>query len=320
MRPVWLHIGAPKAGSTALQVWCVTNRAALARAGLIYPGREERHQALLSAHHPAPETLAYHRGRDRARARAFEALRLQGMADDIARHAQATVLLSNEHLLSYAEAIDLAGLRDRLATFGDTQILVYARDPLAAMAARSFEEIRSGGATYEDVAAHPKPVPIAGLETIFRVFGADRITLRAYEAALAGAGEIVADAMGLIAPELDLSETVDIPRQNPTPTLEAALLLAAQNRALADTPRPARRVTPEDLAGIGRVPFALPRAAILAARPALEAQYDLLARHGLPLPRPDWDAVEDPQSVSVQALFDDIVTTWEGFGPKHGEG
>jgi hypothetical protein len=238
------------------------------------------------------------------------------MTADMARHPEACVLLSNEHILSYANRLDLAGLRDRLAGQGDLRLLVYIRDPLAAMVARSFEEIKSGGADLETVFAQPKLLPYDGLETVFRVFGPERILLRSFEAARAGAGEIIADVLGQIAPDLDLTQTVDIPPQNPTLTLEGALILGAHNRAMAAVPRAARALMPEDLIGIGTTPFALPKGTILAQRAGLEAQYALLARLGLDLPRPDWDALPDVAAPDVTALLPQIAGLLEAFAAK----
>ena len=296
---LWLHIGAPKAGSTALQRWTIANRRILLREGVLYPGREERHQALLARHHPAPERLAYHarNGRGtRARARAFEAGRMAGLKGDLARHRAAAVgLISNEHFLSYGRSLDLAGLRADLAGWArELRVLAYIRDPYGAMLSRSWEAMKSGGASYGAVAAQPVLVAYEGLAAFRAAFGA--LELVDYDKARAGAGDLVADLMGRIAPEADLTGAVDPEPTNSgltnsTPSLAGALVYGAGAAAgrpprLADLPR-------------GGPPFCLPAAAVRAARPRLEAQYDLLEGFGLAFSRPDWDSLPDPPPPSA---------------------
>lgn len=293
MEVLWLHIGAPKAGSTALQRWMITNQRILLREGVLYPGREERHQALLGRHHPAPETLAYHHAngrRTRAAARAFEALRMGGVTGDLARHDAPVGVISNEHFLSYGGALDLAGLKADLEGWArEVRVIAYIRDPYEAMISRSWEAMKSGGKTYAEVSAAPALVAYEGLLAFRAAFGA--LELVDYGAALAETGDLVAAFLGRVAAEADLTGAVDPAPANQAPSLSAALVYEALARAVPD--RADRRVRPEDLA-IDGAPFTLPAAAVRAARPRLAAQYDLLERFGLSFAPPDWEALPEP--------------------------
>src|SRR5688572_8813638 len=128
---LWLHIGLPKTGSSALQVFFARNEAALKANQLMYPWPGPAKEGRATPGNA--KWLAKHEG---------------GFPHETERGAQLAkwlkrgrgVLLSSEELAK-ADPATLIGLRD---IGGDTRVLVYLRDQADMMVSR-FNQLRGYG-------------------------------------------------------------------------------------------------------------------------------------------------------------------------------
>lgn len=294
----YLHIGTPKTGSTSLQAWCAHNKDELARRGILYPGSQKRHNALVSEVFDAPEKLRFNKtGIDYSDA----ATRRDTLAADFAevRASRAVrTLYSNEVFVLHARKLDLDRLRNTLAAHHDAiRVLAFVRDPYKQLISRAQEIIKSGVRTYEQVCDRPPLMNVAEALQLYReAFGAEALVLRSFDETVAEPRGLTGGFLDMIQPGIDLNGFENISVMNPSLSLEAALILSGLNRDHSFSRDWAGRyLRPEMVAGIGQTKFDLPADSVLMRRDALLVQYDALARMGLHFTPPDWDALRDPQ-------------------------
>lgn len=203
----YLHIGSPKTGSTSIQAWCFRNKAALEGKGLLYPGTQQRHNALLSEFHKHPEELRFNRmGTDLSQDGAARAELTAEYAEAAASSAQA-VLYSNENFLGQARQIRLKALQQELAQqFGELRILCYLRDPYKLLVSRAQEQVKSGVRTYEKVVARPPVLSMDTLQDYARVFGKEALVLRNFDKLNAAGTPLLQDCLEAVLPGLSAEE------------------------------------------------------------------------------------------------------------------
>lgn len=291
----YLHIGSPKTGSTSIQAWCFRNKAALEGKGLLYPGTQQRHNALLSEFHKHPEELRFNRmGTDLSQDGAARAELTAEYAEAAASSAQA-VLYSNENFLGQARQIRLKALQQELAQqFGELRILCYLRDPYKLLVSRAQEQVKSGVRTYEKVVARPPVLSMDTLQDYARVFGKEALVLRNFDKLNAAGTPLLQDCLEAVLPGLSAEEFAPTRAQNTGLSLEAALIMSGLNREHGQKGNWAGRHLPvHALRGIGSTRFALPPEAVLGVRDKLMEQYEILDRLGMSFSPPDWDALPD---------------------------
>lgn len=291
----YLHIGSPKTGSTSIQAWCFRNKAALEDKGLLYPGTEQRHNALLSEFHNHPEDLRFNRmGTDLSQGGAARAELTAEYAEAAASSALA-VLYSNENFLGQARHIRLEALQQELAQkFGELRILCYLRDPYKLLVSRAQEQIKSGVRTYEKVVARPPVLSMEALQDYARVFGQEALVLRNFDMLNAAGTPLLQDCLEAVLPGISVEEFAPTRAQNTGLSLEGALIMSGLNSQHGQKGDWAGRHLPVNaLRGIGSTRFALPPEAVLQVRDQLLEQYEMLDKLGLSFSPPDWDALPE---------------------------
>ena len=208
---LWLHIGLPKTGSSALQVFFAKNAAALKKNALLYPW-------------PGP---ARH-GRATPGNAKWLAMQ-EGFPHDNDRDAQLVkwlkrgrgVLLSSEELAK-ADPSTLIAVRDRAE---DARILVYLRDQADILVAR-FNQLRGYGkfGPERTLEWYTAENPGSGqhlrfgefLEGMAGIFGREKMAVRSYRQNKDRLPQSALEAMGV--PEDGFE--FEVGRVNKTPTIE----------------------------------------------------------------------------------------------------
>lgn len=149
---VYLHIGAPKTGTTYLQQVVFQNRAALRRNGLLYPGRSPR------AHFLASQDLR------NWRFQGYEDPEMAGAWNRLvaeARKFPGRTLISHESLGSAAKAHVDRAMED--LGFAEVHLVFTARDMARQLPAAWQERIRNRGTTtYAEFLAEIRREPLSG--------------------------------------------------------------------------------------------------------------------------------------------------------------
>ncbi len=232
---LWLHIGLPKTGSSALQVFFARNGLALRKNGLTYPWPGPAKQG-----RPTPgnaKWLASHEGgfpHDSERGAQLESWLKRGRG----------ILLSSEQF-SKADPVTLAAIRD-LA--GDTRILVYLRDQAEIMVAR-FNQLRGYGKfgpertlvgfTAEGSSATPHLKFAEFLEGMAGIFGAEKMAVKSYKQNRDRLQQSALEAMGLSEDGFEF----EVGAVNKGPAIEApdpAMMKAIRERYRAENERAVR--------------------------------------------------------------------------------
>lgn len=194
-RPVLLHVGTVKTGSTSLQAYLQQQQPWLAAQGWAYlpaPGRrdrrdlaaccialgDERDELLRSEGLLAPDQRLGHR----------QQVRLQLQAQLAALPAGHGVILSSEHFhLSLQSPAEITTLRQLLAELGlgPVQVVIYLREPVGLMESLYSTMVRSGD--QRPLPADPADPFVAlicdhsaSLERWRGVFGAEAVQARAF--------------------------------------------------------------------------------------------------------------------------------------------
>ena len=331
MRICYLHIGAPKSGSTSIQKSFFSERAMLAENGFFYPGgKKSRQNFLATLYHQNPMTLRFNResGVDEEII-VSRALRDQNQFQKNAQeNPNHTILLSNEILLGNAPYLNLSALGDFLFSIADKVVVVaIVRDPLALMVSRAQEQIKSGARTYSEVAQSPDMHDLRYLDIFTDAFGAENLKVVALESLVKNGASLVTQFATMIGVSDALANALPEKRINASLTLEGAFLASELNKfagqSVGRRKRPdgtiaeTRGLPARAFRNIGQTKFTLPSETIVRSRAALNEQYAYLAeRFGIDYPIPPMDAVEPvepdwgtPTLSSLVAMLNDLGVT-----------
>ncbi|MEM1383349.1 MAG: hypothetical protein AAF713_19490 [Pseudomonadota bacterium] len=193
-----VHIGAPRTGTTAIQEMLATNRNTLLRHGVLYPESlgSVASQNLVAALAPLRVQDAIRRKRGLVGARSIGAYRRDleaALWREMAAHRPQTLLISAEQ---FFDRVDTFWTRRRLAMFlrsfaREARVVVYLRRQDQAIWSRHLHGIKLGkpGDFVAPSRAEPLYDYAARLLPWQKLFGAERLTVRAYQpSSLEGGG------------------------------------------------------------------------------------------------------------------------------------
>ena len=188
MPTAYLHIGMPKTATSSVQAALSGARPHLAAHGLVYPGDEREHSALLAAFHPQGVDHFRFRGErvGPEKARAMADALLADIADHAGRADPPDLFLSSEFLNRMPQR-GARQIRDHFNGLGyDMQILCYVRHPVDQAQSSLVQAVKRNEATIAEREARPVwHSARATLTTYGDVFGRDALIVRDFRDALA---------------------------------------------------------------------------------------------------------------------------------------
>ena len=313
---VWIHIGLPKTGTSAVQSSFADARATLREAGLLYPETGEVGGGHARLAWPFLSPTRKERADVKEKLDEAEAERLwDTLADEVSSAGAADTLLSSEYF-SEIEPHVLAGLAHRFS--GGVRVLVYLRSQDELIESGYNQEVKAG-LTSTEFRMPSRPVPSYDYATLLgkwsEAFGRDNITVRLYDAAIAasGAERDVAAAIGLEPTTLERSTFVANPSLHPA--------LVELQRRLNALGEPRSALVPQlqsVVAASGeRVPHLLSarqRRAILelyAESNQTVARDYFGIQNGQLFPQPDDDAPRTQHADALEFVSRAMALTWE---------
>jgi hypothetical protein len=285
LKQVYLHVGMPKTGTTAIQKAMSGARAELRANGVLYPGEMVDHALLVPEFHRFGPGHFHFRNRGIA---AHDAKLQSGyfwarICEEI-EEFEGSVLLSSEYLYNMG-ASGLGRLDRALRQLGfDLTVVCYVRHPVSLAISSAQQNIKRGTSTLAEMIEHPRwHSVIEALEPPLRVLGRERMIVRSHAETLEqGAERDILRAIGY------RGQLKAIPRRlaNPALSREAVLLIDAYHAMVREKSLPANA-----LAGLLKVEgdrFSLPRQAVdrILRESALEMEW-LEQQFGISLAAPD---------------------------------
>lgn len=195
MRAV-VHIGAPKAGSSAIQDAIRANRAALAGQGIYayHPRRGPVARALSTRYERSPVLPPQVRRQlgETTEARDWSEACWQDLAETVRTERPAVTLLSSEHFFNLPRVG--AFMRDLREIFDEIDVILYIRDPVDQFCSVLGQQIRDGRRlealwTPNDFVYYGYSDPRGFLDAV----GQDRMTVRNFDRTNLSGGDVVSD-------------------------------------------------------------------------------------------------------------------------------
>lgn len=188
-----LHIGSPKAGSSAIQTGVHRRRDGLAQDGIAYVQNPRALSTLYENMQRLPMPLQARFDTIDA-ARGWSADNWDRFEADIQRDAPRLTLLSSEHFLNLP---DPRAFLERLGrNFSDIHAIAYVRDPVSMFQSNIDQRIRSGARICDLFSAWELNNPMwvaAALDRYLDVLGHDRLHVRAFERSNLTGADVVVD-------------------------------------------------------------------------------------------------------------------------------
>lgn len=247
---LWLHVGPAKTGTSSIQRTLRLNADHLAAAGLAYP----------ALGHPELGPGTNNHG---GLARALVRDETDWVATKLAGIAACDTVLSSEGFIK-ARAARLRWLAAELTPRFDLRVLYYVREPVSWAVSSAGQALKGGRLTYAEIVAREtvKPRFRPQIEMLTQVFGAERLSVRAFDPKRFAGGDLIADFCTAIG-RPGLLDGCPTARREGKITMEDIPYIEAQNglRDPATLPQ-----TPPDAA----TPFHLPPAYLNRIRAASE--------------------------------------------------
>ncbi|MEM6385849.1 MAG: hypothetical protein AAF718_06395 [Pseudomonadota bacterium] len=229
-RSVYLHIGAPKTGTTAIQAACADAAQQLEAAGFHYLKGDRNHSERLA--------LAFWQQHDANRLAALRnftpgAVDQTALRDQLAQEIEACdphdVILSGEEVSGFdkGELNDL--IEFLLSRFSRIKVIAYVRDPVSWMNSAAQQAVKWSGDTLEGLFRRPRlPNYPARFEAALNAIPPEDQCLRFYNSS---DFDVVADFAEILGIEPKTLAVGNRPRENTALSAEAAIALSAVNEA-----------------------------------------------------------------------------------------
>ena len=164
---LWLHVGPPKTGTTALQRSIFEHRDALLGIGIYSPSFERNHRFFAKHFSSRSQLLSE-----------YPTFTLKQYESELASAGCDKALLTSEHFVRLTES-ELVNMADYVTSqFESVDVVYFVRDPLLALPSMVQEVIKNGGKTRAELVERPfGPRNKSILSKLVAAFGRDRITL-----------------------------------------------------------------------------------------------------------------------------------------------
>jgi hypothetical protein len=225
----FLHIGYPKAGSSAIQTTLLASRLLLRERGYFFPRAPSGLCNAFTAHfHYAPETLfPYCEMPDAAGRQAAMREDFAELEGRIGRNRRRSVVLSSESLIDLPVE-SVSNIRDWLAErFDAVTVICYVRHPIPYASSLIQERVKQGATLEEMANFRPTGRAAVFINTWARVFGRENMRVRPLDREQLCGGDVVADFLDLIGYTGPIDQTAVY--ENASLSQATVLLLSAIN-------------------------------------------------------------------------------------------
>lgn len=233
VKRVMMHVGLGQTETRTIQTTLASNRRALARLGVVYPGDADAHHDLLALVHPKGPRHGWYQRQSISPVAAQCLADRQMSAIRAAAASGASVILLSSEFFQALQAPQFARLDHQVAALGyQLETLCYIREPLAHTARRIEQGVRRGTARIAQMMDRPYP-PLARnhCQAALQALGRDRVHLRRVEDAQDGG--LTADVLRVAGLKPAPGTMVDAPAE-PRLCHDAVYLLDAINGDDAD--------------------------------------------------------------------------------------
>jgi hypothetical protein len=233
MATIYIHIGAHKTGSSAVQMALHRSRDRLRAKGILYPGPAANHAELYLAFcdHPHLEHKNLRRGiNTKEAAKRWNDNTLAQYRRALEQKGISTVLLSAEGLSRLSED-GVRRLEAFVGEFCDNPVIVsFVRSPVAFTTSYAQVAIFEGRCMEEIEKLPPVPHYMLTIGNFLKVFGKNRMRVLNYDDINAKGEPLVASLLRAMDVDSEFASTIREDRVNVSMNWEAALVFAAINK------------------------------------------------------------------------------------------
>lgn len=180
MLKIYIHIGPPKTGTSALQNWFLSNRAWLLGKGIYYPNHSIDSNGVSSGH---VECLF---DRDSNNELHFSAVKLADVLEKATKSSAQSLLLSSEFFFRRLPSI--------LTKLPQAKIIAYVRNPLDVIESSYNQSVKRHFQTEViKITNAPKSTSLHALDKLVQQYGKSCFILRPYDFTLFVGNNIVSD-------------------------------------------------------------------------------------------------------------------------------
>ena len=279
-RTAFVHIGAPKTGTTAIQAAFASRKAQVAAAGFHYlDGGRNHSERLAVAFWDAEDARRLGKFRwidDPAEFSAYRARVREELHDELERHSSHHLIISGEELCAFSPGEAARFLDFLRPIFEDIRIIAYARDPQDWITSAAQQGTKWSGDLLETAFAAPRlPMYQNRFQPYREAVGDGSFDLRVFRAPASGFDVVTDFAQAVGLKDAELSGAAHENRAVSHRTTMVYSALNAWQPPFVDwhhNPFRAFRLI-EDARLPGRA-FTLPRETVEAALPALRQEVD----------------------------------------------
>ncbi|MGB3277878.1 MAG: hypothetical protein WBA92_01660 [Pseudorhodobacter sp.] len=284
LRTAYIHIGAPKTGSTAIQASFSTAKDQLDQVGYHYLEGDRNHSEMLCLIFwslPDAKKLGNLRWYDDEAEflRHREELR-NDLSEEIDRTAPFDLIISAEELSGFREHEVQDFVAFLQARFDRLRVIAYAREPQSWMTSASQQNIKFSGDTLDAIFQRPRlPNYQRRFKSFIHAVGRENFDLRIFDVANEQFN-VVSDFAKAIGIDDKFESLLDAGRENLSISHHSAILLSVANAEMP--PFIGYRYNPFRASGFVdecRIPgpkFTLPRETVLAVSDTLQEERDWL--------------------------------------------
>ncbi|MEP3845592.1 MAG: hypothetical protein ABJM43_09660 [Paracoccaceae bacterium] len=242
----FVHIGAPKTGSTSIQTFLHENTGALARKGFRYhvnvKGRGSQWEYPMAANHVEGCLL------NPAQRSRYHANTLEEQAERVKKHLAAlrkfpirwqepTALFSSEHILPWLKSANLVNAMDTIFSdvFSEVHYILYLRNPADLIVSQYSERVKRGSSfTFDQFFERRLPGldHYAVVKRWHDVVGPDRISVRLLDRDFLINGDLIDDYSAQCG--INVEGLKRPPRENEALTAAGAEALRALNQRIPE--------------------------------------------------------------------------------------
>ena len=316
----FLHIGAPKTGTSSIQYTLFNNRKILSEAGFFYPANASNHVFLASRFRDNPEDMIFHKKRGRLTRSVIDEFHKSELArfeEDAKKSGCENLVLSSEFFPSTSKAA-CHDLYTYLKQFAETvKVVYYIRHPLSQITSSYQQRVKVGIPVEINYADYKFYAPNVSRK-FADAFGIENMNVREFGRKYLKNGDAVADFADIVGISDDLLSRLNIFSENQSLSHEAFEIADSVNRqfpAYEDGRWNPARASHLDFTGIPGERFKIEAAVVDERAEEFEDGIQYLRKtYGLKLTRPSADDQQNSVALWKPETIDAIAATFNAMG------